>query len=98
MGDTELASSTPVDTPSRPSTDCTRGRLRLSPRLRLTPRLILTTDTDTPVWDTMVMVLDTTAMVLDTMDMDTDMDMDSDTTDKMEAFICACAIVIRTLE
>merc|ERR1711962_591847 len=79
-----------------------RGVPRLNPRLRLMLRLILTTDTDTPVWDTMdmvwdtmVMVWDTTAMVLDTMVMDTDMDTDSDTTDKMEAFNCACAIVIR---
>merc|ERR1712098_226437 len=83
----------------------TRGRLRLSLRLRLMLRLILTTDTDTPVWDTMdmvwdtmVMVWDTTAMVLDTMVMDTDMDTDSDTTDKMEAFNCACAFAIRTSE
>merc|ERR1712098_432602 len=90
---------------SRPLTDCARGRLRLSLRLRLMLRLILTTDTDTPVWDTMdmgwdtmVMVWDTTAMVLDTMVMDTDMDTDSDTTDKMEAFNCACAFAIRTSE
>merc|ERR1712126_650932 len=103
--DTRLVSSTLVDTPSRPLTDCTRGRLRLNLRLRLMLRLILTTDTDTPVWDTMdmgwdtmVMVWDTTAMVLDTMVMDTDMDTDSDTTDKMEAFNCACAIAIRTSE
>merc|ERR1712098_181099 len=96
--DTESASSTLLDTLSRPSTDCTRGRLRLSLRLRLMLRLILTTDTDTPVRDTMDMVWDTTAMVLDTMVMDTDMDTDSDTTDKMEAFNCACAFAIRTSE
>merc|ERR1712098_844609 len=95
--DTQLVNSTLVDTLSRPLTDCTRGRLRLSLRLRLMLRLILTTDTDT-VWDTMVMVWDTTAMVLDTMVMDTDMDTDSDTTDKMEAFNCACAFAIRTSE
>merc|ERR1712126_407435 len=103
--DTQLVSSTLVDTPSRPLTDCTRGKLRLSQRPRLMLRLILTTDTDTPIWDTMgmvwdimIMVWDTTVMVLDTMVMDTDMDTDSDTTDKMEAFNCACAIVIRTSE
>merc|ERR1712243_294303 len=70
--DTESASSTLVLlAPSRPSTDCTRGRLRLS------LRPMLTTDTDT-VWDTDIiwdtMVWDTP--MVDTMAMDTVMDMD----------------------
>merc|ERR1712089_39907 len=82
--DTESASSTLVLlAPSRPSTDCTRGRLRLS----LRPMLIMDTDTvsdtetgwDTDIiWDTMVW---DTPMV-DTMAMDMVMDMDTATTDK----------------
>merc|ERR1712126_27390 len=88
--DTESASSTLVfPAPSRPSTDCTRERLRLS----LGPMLTTDTDTDSDtdtVWDTDIiwdtMVWDTP--MVDTMAMDTVMDMDTATTDKHGA----CAI------
>merc|ERR1719347_1725611 len=88
--DTESANSTLVlPAPSRPSTDCTRGRLRLSLRPMLITDTDTVSDTDT-VWDTDIiwdtMVWDTP--MVDTMAMDTVMDMDTATTDKPGA----CAI------